>query len=268
MDNKEKFLRVIDTSCTEVSGDRKHAVFLNGELVEVVFKYGKENILPLELALKFVQTGFEVQELADGYKITIPAIPTDNVAAQLANDECVAKFTELTLQSLKVRAAQRKGGEMFLNLEDADKPLIISFLEGRAPEPELEDDSTSTADAAALVALVASDEVADEVDLSAGTPVTLDTPVVAAPVTDAPVVTDAPAADEQAHVMMDRIAAYFTQTVPGSEIVLAGERDDGVVLYSVLDADKEVFVTGSLLDLNMISLQVQAESFSEVKLPE
>ncbi len=130
---KSKMLKVTDSSCTLDYPLREHAVRLNGDLVKVVFKFGEEKIVPYELGLKFNGLeGFNV-EFSDGEKLPTPVQVKESVQQALKNDECVAKFSELTIESLKIRAARKKGGEMFLAAPDEARNDIIGFLIGQAP---------------------------------------------------------------------------------------------------------------------------------------
>lgn len=129
----QKMLRVIDTSCTDEAKTRTHDIIVNGQAVSVTFTHGVDTILPHEQALKFMKDGFRVEELQDGYELRLPPVPMDNIAASLKPGECVATFEELTVSALKVRAAQKEGGEIYLNADDASKPDLIAFLKGEAP---------------------------------------------------------------------------------------------------------------------------------------
>jgi hypothetical protein len=123
----QKFLRVIDSSVTEEYPKRVHEIVLNGTIIEVPFTLGVPTILPFEQGIKFMKDGFKV-EATDGSSLDLPVIPTDNVVASLAKDECVAKFSELRIGALKLRAAQRHGGEIFASCTDQDRKELVSFL--------------------------------------------------------------------------------------------------------------------------------------------
>ena len=127
--NKGKKLRVIDHSATELNPVRVHDVLINGNIFPVTFKYNEATILPFEQGVKFMKDGFTVTEV-DGDEVNMPAVPNDSVAVQLGADECVAKYRELNLSSLKLRAAQRADGEAFLDAGEEDKDAIVAFLSG------------------------------------------------------------------------------------------------------------------------------------------
>lgn len=131
-ENKDKFLRVIDSSCTAVSPERIHTIRVNGEKLAVAFRYGEETILPFEQGVKFMIDGFRVEEV-DGSSLSLPAVAPEHIAVQLDKDQCVAKFSELTLPALKLRAAAKPGGEIFLEAEETDKSDVIAFLMGEPP---------------------------------------------------------------------------------------------------------------------------------------
>lgn len=129
-DEKSKALLVNDLSVNETSGPRTHVIVVGGQEIEVKFELGKQTILPFEQGAKFMgKEGFVVREV-DGNELKIPAVPSDSVAAQIGPDECVAKYDELTFNALKVRAAQKQDGEIFLEAEQEDRDSVIAFLIG------------------------------------------------------------------------------------------------------------------------------------------
>lgn len=132
MDN-QRYLRVHDTSCTAEAPVRTHDIIVHGQVISVTFKHGEETVLPFEQGVKFMQDGFKVEEV-DGSSVVLPTIASDAVNATLAPDECVAKYVELTLSSLRIRAAQKPGGEVYLNAGEETRDDIIAFLIGKAPE--------------------------------------------------------------------------------------------------------------------------------------
>lgn len=133
MTNSEKSLRVTDSSCTEAYPQREHTIMFRGELLTVVFKYGVDTILPYEQALKFNVDGFKLHEL-DGSELAMPAVAKDNVKASLSSGEAVANLEELTLSSLKLRAAQKPGGEIYLEAGEDARADLIAFIKGEAPK--------------------------------------------------------------------------------------------------------------------------------------
>jgi hypothetical protein len=131
-----KFLKVTDTSCTAESGDRVHDCFVRGVLTPTVFKYGVDTVLPYEHGIKFNLPGFNLFD-ADGQPLAIPAVTKESIRDSLAAGEVVAKLTELTLSSLKIRAAQKKGGEIYLDADDASRVDLIDFIMGTPPVAEV-----------------------------------------------------------------------------------------------------------------------------------
>lgn len=152
-ENTEKYLRVIDSSVTELNKHRIHEIVINGTILTINFVYGEDTILPFEQGIKFMKDGFTVEEV-DGKSLNLPAVPTENVAAQLKDDECVAKFTELTTSSLLLRAAQKTGGEIYLNATDSDRDDVIAFIRGIAPVNLVSEDET-------LIELEEGDDIVD-----------------------------------------------------------------------------------------------------------
>lgn len=122
----QKKVQVIDLSCTAENDHRKHEVIVNGDIVSVDFYHGQPTILSYEIGMKFVKPGFKVLE--NGVEYELPAEKPVGGALQLQPDEVVAKYTELTLSALQIRAAGRVGGEVFLSSNDESE--IISFLKG------------------------------------------------------------------------------------------------------------------------------------------
>ncbi len=127
-----KFLKVTDSSCTAESPERIHDVFVRGELKRTVFKFGEELILPFEHGIKFMLDGFKVEE-ADGRTLNLPAVTKESVRSELAQDQVIANLSELTIASLKLRAGQKPGGEVFLDAEDDARGDLIDFLIGKPP---------------------------------------------------------------------------------------------------------------------------------------
>lgn len=130
-----KFLRVTDSSCTSETPNRTHDVFVRGTLISTVFEFGKEVILPFEHGIKFMIDGFKVEE-ADGSTLNLPAVTKESVRAELAADQVIANLSELTLASLKLRAGQKPGGEIYLDSGDDARADLISFIMGKAPVPD------------------------------------------------------------------------------------------------------------------------------------
>lgn len=147
IDNQSKFLRVTDSSTTEENPERHHEIKVKDELIVVTFTYGEETILPFEQGVKFMKDGFTVEEV-DGSELELPVVPTDNIIQSLSSNECVARFTELKTDALKLRAAQKSGGEIYLDAEEEDRQNIIAFLTGNPAEtlPNIVGDTESSVD--------------------------------------------------------------------------------------------------------------------------
>lgn len=129
-----KFLRVVDSSCTAENPHREHQVWVKGVLTNTIFDFGKDTILPFEHGSKFNIDGFTPYE-TDGRPLELPAVTKESIRSELAPDQVVAKLSELTLSSLKLRAAQKKGGEVFLDADDEARGDLIDFIMGVAPTP-------------------------------------------------------------------------------------------------------------------------------------
>lgn len=127
-----KVLKVTDLSCTAESPVRTHDCFVRGVLTPTVFKYGEETILAFEHGIKFMLDGFKVEE-ADGRTLNLPAVTKESVRSELAADQVIANLSELNLASLKLRAGQKPGGEVFLDASDDARGDLIDFIVGKPP---------------------------------------------------------------------------------------------------------------------------------------
>lgn len=132
MTDKTKYHKVVDSSCTAEYPVRYHEIQVHGEWYRIKFEFGVETIMPFDKAAKFLQAGFVVTD-HEGSELSLPSTSAAASSLMLAGDEVVAKMSELTLESLKVRAAQKKGGEMFLDAPAASRPDIIKFILGQVP---------------------------------------------------------------------------------------------------------------------------------------
>ena len=136
--DSEKFLKVTDSSCTPECPVREHAVEVRGVLTNTLFKYGVDTILAFEHGIKFMLDGFKVEEM-DGRTLNLPAITKESVRHELAADQVIANLSELTLASLKLRAGQKPGGEVFLDADDAARGDLIDFIIGKPPAAAAEE---------------------------------------------------------------------------------------------------------------------------------
>lgn len=130
--DSEKLLRVKDTSCTAECPERVHDVFVRGVLTRTVFNYGEDTILEFEHGIKFMLDGFKVEE-ADGSTLNLPAVTKESIKSELAADQVIANLSELNLASLKLRAGQKAGGEVFLDADDTVRADLIAFILGAPP---------------------------------------------------------------------------------------------------------------------------------------
>ncbi len=131
--NDEKFLSVTDTSATAECPIRKHHVFLDGVLEEVTFEYGKPTVMPYKKGAKFLLPGFIVKD-AEENEISLRS----EESAGLAEDEVIAKLSELHDDALRLRALSRVGGEIFA-VGEADRSEMIAFLISPPAVAEFED---------------------------------------------------------------------------------------------------------------------------------
>jgi hypothetical protein len=117
-------LKVYDSSATAEAPTRVHEIIVNGELEKITFRRGEATVLEESRALKFLQDGFTVMDENDT-PYTPPVKADEKVSAQLKPGECIARFEELSLEALKIRAAVLPGGEA---LAKAKKDDVIAFL--------------------------------------------------------------------------------------------------------------------------------------------
>lgn len=138
-DDRAEFLAVTDTSATHDNPVRYHDIKISGEIKTIKFEHGKPTVLPFAEAIKFRVAGFVVTH-TDGLDVTLPPVPTDSVKQQISYDECIAKYDELQLDALKIRASQKDGGEIYLEAKAKQRNDIIEFLKGKPPvEPKTVD---------------------------------------------------------------------------------------------------------------------------------
>lgn len=129
----KKYAAVIDSSCTEEYPEREHTIIVNGVEKPVIFKFGEKTILPYHEALKFSdKDGFTVQDV-DGNALDLPPNPNEFIKQKLAKDECVAKYSELKFDALKIRVSQKNGGEIYADAGEGDVDNLVAFLSGALP---------------------------------------------------------------------------------------------------------------------------------------
>ncbi len=137
-------LLVIDHSTSEEYKVRKHDILINGSTTTITFTHGEPTILPFAQAAKFRNLeGFTVKK-ADGSDLPETAVASDSVSSMIGPDECVAKFSELTFEALKLRAAKEKDGEVFLDVKESEDARldIITFLSPESPATAPSEDGT------------------------------------------------------------------------------------------------------------------------------
>lgn len=126
---------VLDTTA-QPGVDRTHEMLIEGRLVPFTFKYATPLKLPFAIAMKFVNIAEFVSTDENGvptpFKRT-PVQPEQLQAGQrfrLADDETVARYDELTIEALLIRAAIMPGGEAIKR--NSGKQAIIDFLQETA----------------------------------------------------------------------------------------------------------------------------------------
>lgn len=267
-DNR-KYLRVIDSSCTPEAQERTHSVNFGGEKVSVTFKYGEPTVLPYELAMKFNVEGFTL-ESTDGAPLVLPTQAKDAVALHLEADECVAKYYELTTESLVLRAVQKPNGEIFGDAGEEDRSDLVAFLSGKGPDGtgEAGDDQSEIDDEDSLI-----EEDDDETNGGAG--LSDDAP---APVNDPAAPQEIDQSGEGSSASAEEVEAvkeYITQHfAAGRENVafrdLYANDQNEVVVFGVVeineDGSETELAVGSLLELHEAALQgLTAEQYMASK---
>ena len=120
---------VQDTNC-KPEETRTHEIVVDGLIKAYPFKYGVELSMPEGNARKFMHDPAFIVKNPEGRRVK-PAISiTRGFDASgnliLADDECVARLEELSMESLLDRAAPMKDGEK-LSLKSG-KAAVIKFL--------------------------------------------------------------------------------------------------------------------------------------------
>lgn len=138
--NTEPLYRVVDSSTTVDNPLRVHEVIVNGKIERVEFHHGKDTLLPYDVAIKFMQAGFTVQE--NGKDIARPAKTDETIRLRIAEDEVVAKLDELTDAALRLRSASRPDGERFIN-PATKREDMIAFLMTQVADDILEADKAA-----------------------------------------------------------------------------------------------------------------------------
>jgi len=138
---ESKFVRVFDSSATSECPVRNHQLIIGGQVKNFEFKEGEGLRLPFDIGMKFMQVGFTVKEDDDDVVIDRPAETQDAVRFQIGEDEVVARYSELTTESLKLRAVTCPGGEKFL-VQPFERSEIIHFIKTASAPDNVGHDET------------------------------------------------------------------------------------------------------------------------------
>lgn len=122
-----KTLHVEDTTALPDHPDRVHEMIVDGRRTAFTFKPGEKKPMPIDLALRFNQSGFIVSDpdTGDVYE-PAPAQPAGAAALVLKANEVVARLDELTAEALLIRAKVMPGGEA-LN-RSSGKERLMAFV--------------------------------------------------------------------------------------------------------------------------------------------
>lgn len=130
---------VIDTTATPKdervygSGPRTHEQIVDGVHMPFTFEYGKPLAMPEKIARKFLK--HEAWKLTDEHGTVLPfqrppKQPHEAQAGEqfkLADNECVARYDELSNEALKARVLEMPGGEKFADAAPSRK-AVIEFI--------------------------------------------------------------------------------------------------------------------------------------------
>lgn len=122
-------LYVIDTTATAENPTRVHEHMVAGRREKFTFGYGVRMKMPRAVAMKFAKTESFIVEDADGNRVQpIVTQPFINgvKSVDLAVDQCIANFNELTDEALLIRCQQSNGGEVITR--DNSRSQRIEFL--------------------------------------------------------------------------------------------------------------------------------------------
>jgi len=143
-----KTLFVEDLTCSAKHPVRSHEIPQpNGTVTIHELKYGEKTEMPYADAVQFLKDeAYRVTDAEDERIQPTPPRPATTEKIVLANDQCIARYSELTKDALAVRVAQVPGGH---ELEKATKPDMVKFLTGagqkardrETPEDEIEPDA-------------------------------------------------------------------------------------------------------------------------------
>lgn len=118
---------VVDTGVTPDHPHRTHELVVNNKRQKFVFQHGVDNILPKEIALRFLSVeGFSVYTM-DGKLIEPAPKAPDHLKSALPPEFCVAKLSELKKEALLQRAVPLPGGDIFTS--DSSSAEMAAFIE-------------------------------------------------------------------------------------------------------------------------------------------
>lgn len=144
MTQAEKMFLVIDSSCTAEGKPRIHDILVDGHFERIVFKYGEPTLLPYHKAVKFMLDGFTVKDADTDSTLHNPSVTDETVRIRIGADEIVAKYEELEMTALKIRAGKMVGGEVYIT-KKASKAELIAFIKA-ANAPAIDEDEESLID--------------------------------------------------------------------------------------------------------------------------
>lgn len=141
MTENQKMFHVQDSSCNAEYPVRIHDININGGFERITFKYGEPTLLPYHKAVKFMQDGFTVIDADTSHVLANPAHTDETIRIRIGEDEIVAKYDELEVTALRLRAAVHPGGEIYVT-KKATKAELIAFLKS-ATAPKGGDSETT-----------------------------------------------------------------------------------------------------------------------------
>lgn len=157
---EEETLFVEDTNCSSRYPERAHEFIVNGDERQIhTFKYLEKLEMPIGAAMRFtVDEAFRVTD-HDGKRFDpAPKLVDRSLPIEVGDDECIAKFEELTQHALLARAVVEPGSDEFHRSTKKDE--LCAFLTARmvaknAPADEDDPDAMTEEELAALDAQAA-----------------------------------------------------------------------------------------------------------------
>lgn len=150
-------LFVQDLNCSPRYPQRQHEIPMAGGHIELIdFKHGQKVKLPFGVAMRFTRDpSFRITDKEGNIFDPAPKLVDTSLPLQIAVNECVAEFRDLTQEALLRRAVVEIGGEKMTGR--TPKKDIIAFLialnEAKSAEkaPEGDEEEVSTAEADAML---------------------------------------------------------------------------------------------------------------------